>query len=64
MGLALAQRCCHQKFTVAVARKLAVIMPDMRSVETFYVGHPAVAGNELATRRSEKDRRLLGVDAC
>jgi hypothetical protein len=41
MGLALARRSCHRKPTVAVARKLAVIMHAMWTDGTCYVGDAA-----------------------
>ncbi|SEO22902.1 hypothetical protein SAMN02990966_01277 [Rhodospirillales bacterium URHD0017] len=60
MGLALAKRSCHRKATVAVARKLAVIMHAMWTDGTCYVG-----GQRQRSRgaRHRKDGKLLGAEA-
>ena len=55
-GLALAKRSSHRKATVAVARKLAVVMHAMWVDGTFYYGDPA-------TRAAAKDKKLLGAYA-
>jgi len=57
-GMALAKRSCHRKATVAVARKLAVIMHAMWVDGTFYCGDPAA---DVTARAAAKDRRLLGA---
>lgn len=62
-GLELAKRSCHRKATVAVARKLAVIMHAMWSDGTFYVGHAGASAADVAARAAVKDRRLLGAHA-
>lgn len=62
-GLALAKRSSHRKATVAVARKLAVIMHAMWSGGTFYCGDPDVAAADVSARAAAKDHRLLGAYA-
>ena len=53
-GLALAKRSRHRKATVAVARKLAVIMHAMWTDGTCYVGDAAASASERrSTRRHE-----------
>jgi transposase len=62
-GLALAKRSCHRKATVAVARKLAVIMHAMWIDGTFYCGDPAARAEDVSARAAAKERKLLGVHA-
>jgi hypothetical protein len=63
MGLALARRSCHRKPTVAVARKLAVIMHAMWADGTCYVGDAAASTSDRAAPAARKDGKLLGVQA-
>ncbi|BBB97199.1 MULTISPECIES: IS110 family transposase [Bradyrhizobium] len=58
-GLALAKRSSHRKATVAVARKLAVIMHAMWVDGTFYCGDPDAAKADVSARAAVKERRLL-----
>jgi transposase len=60
-GLLTAQRAGHRKATVAVARKLAVIMHAMWTDGTVYCGNPATSAADAATHAMRKDRRLLGT---
>lgn len=60
-GMELAKRSCHRKATVAVARKLAVIMHVMWQDGTFYDGGPSVDPQERTDRAMIKDRKLLGA---
>jgi transposase len=60
-GQAMAKRSCHRKATVAVARKLAVIMHAMWVDGSFYVGDPAPDSAERAARQAVKERKLLGA---
>ena len=62
-GLALAKRSCHRKATVAVARKLAVIMHAMWTDGTCYVGDVAASASDRAAHAARKDGRLLGAQA-
>jgi transposase len=62
-GLALAKRSCHRKATVAVARKLAVIMHAMWTDGTCYVGGAAASVSEHQARAARKDGKLLGAQA-
>ncbi|MBI2735436.1 MAG: IS110 family transposase [Rhodospirillales bacterium] len=62
-GLALARRSCHRKATVAVARKLAVIMHAMWTDGTCYVGDAAASTSENQARAARKDGKLLGAQA-
>lgn len=62
-GMALAKRSCHRKATVAVARKLAVIMHAMWVDGTFYCGDPEARAADVTARANVKDRRLLGAFA-
>lgn len=62
-GLALAKRSSHRKATVAVARKLAVIMHAMWTSGTFYCGDPDASVAERQAARTAKARKLLGVYA-
>ncbi|MGY4596966.1 hypothetical protein ACVWXL_004712 [Bradyrhizobium sp. GM22.5] len=50
-GMAIAKRTSHRKATVAVARKLAVIMHAMWVDGTFYCGDPGrIGGGRERTR--------------
>lgn len=60
-GLALAKRSCHRKATVAVARKLAVIMHAMWTDGTCYVGDVTASATDRAARAARKDGKLLGA---
>lgn len=62
-GLTIAKRASHRKATVAVARKLAVIMHAMWVDGTFYCGDPDVSQADLKARTAAKDRKLLGAHA-
>ncbi len=62
-GTALAKRSCHRKATVAVARKLAVIMHAMWSAGTFYTGVPNDGAAQADARQMRKERKLLGAHA-
>ena len=62
-GLALAKRASHRKATVAVARKLAVIMHAMWVDGTFYCGDPDAPQADVNARTAAKERKLLGVHA-
>lgn len=53
----------HRKATVAVARKLAVIMHAMWTDGTCYVGDVATSATDRATRAARKDGKLLGAQA-
>ena len=63
-GLAIARRTSHRKATVAVARKLAVIMHAMWVDGTFYCGDPTASKADVSARTAEKERRLLRVRAA
>jgi len=60
-GHALAKRGCHRKATVAVARKLAVIMHAMWTDGTTYHGTSSADATTVEARRLIKERRLLGA---
>jgi len=60
-GLSIAKRAGHRKATVAVARKLAVIMHAMWTDGTVYCGDPATSAVDAAAQAMRKDRRLLGA---
>ncbi|MHC2253332.1 transposase [Bradyrhizobium embrapense] len=62
-GLAIAKRTSHRKATVAVARKLAVIMHAMWVDGTFYCGDPAASQADVNARAAVKERKLLGAHA-
>lgn len=62
-GLKLAKRSCHHKATVAVARKLGVVMHAIWRDGTFYIGDSAASATDVAARAAVKDRKLLGVHA-
>lgn len=62
-GLAIAKRTSHRKATVAVARKLAVIMHAMWVDGTFYCGDPAASQADVSERAAVKERKLLGAHA-
>lgn len=57
----LAKRASHRKATVAVARKLAVIMHAMWVDGTFYCGDPDASPAEVKARATAKERKLLRV---
>jgi transposase len=59
-GMAIARRSSHRKATVAVARKLAVIMHAMWVDGTFYCGDPAARATDVGARAAAKERKLLG----
>jgi transposase len=59
-GLLVAKRAGHRKATVAVARKLNVIMHAMWTDGTFYCGDPPTSAADAATQEMRKDRQLLG----
>lgn len=60
-GQALAKRGSHRKATVAVARKMAVIMHAMWTDGSFYQGGSGGDEATVAARRKEKEIRLLGA---
>ena len=62
-GLAVAKRSNHRKATVAVARKLAVVMHAMWVDGTFYCGDPAPRAADVSARAAAKARKLLGAYA-
>jgi transposase len=62
-GERIAKRSCHRKATVAVARKLTVIMHAMWTDGTFYVGDPGTDAREVRPRTAAKQRMLLGAHA-
>jgi transposase len=62
-GLAVAKRTSHRKATVAVARKLAVVMHAMWVDGTFYCGDPATRAADVSARAAAKDKKLLGAYA-
>ena len=62
-GRTIAKRSCHRKATVAVARKLAVIMHAMWVNGTFYVGDHDAADSTVSARARAKARKLLGAHA-
>lgn len=60
-GEALAKRGCRRKATVAVARKMAVIMHAIWSHGSFYEGAPSADAATTDARRHRKEMRLLGA---
>ena len=62
-GMTLAKRSCHRKATVAVARKMAVVMHAMWRDGAGYVGDAAALQTEVAARAAVKARKLLGAHA-
>jgi transposase len=62
-GLAIARRASHRKATVAVARKLAVIMHAMWIDGTFYCGDDAARASDVGARAAAKAKKLLGAYA-
>jgi len=62
-GQTNAKRSCHRKATVAVARRLAVIMHAMWTDGTLCVGDLSAGAREVRTRVVAKQRKLLGVHA-
>jgi transposase len=59
----LAKRSCHRKATVAVARKMAVVMHAMWRDGAAYVGDAAARQTDVAARAAVKARKLLGAHA-
>jgi transposase len=49
--------------SVAVARKLAVVMHAMWVDGTFYCGAPATRAADVSARAAAKDKKLLGAHA-
>lgn len=62
-GQMLAKRSCLRKATVAVARKLAVIMHAMWADGTFYNGDVQASDAAVTARAKTKSRKLLGAHA-
>ena len=62
-GQRVAKRSCHRKATVAVARRLAVVMHAMWRDGTAYAGDPSASETEATARAAAKARRLLGAHA-
>jgi transposase len=62
-GMMLAKRSCHRKATVAVARKMAVVMHAMWRDGAAYVGDAAARQTDVAARAAVKARKLLGAHA-
>ena len=58
-GMAIAKRSSHRKATVAVARKLAVIMHAMWVDGTFYCGDPTATPADVRAHAAVKEGRLL-----
>jgi len=65
LALLLLAASCNQnrKATVAVARKLAVIMHAMWTDGTCYVGDAAASASDRDARAAVKDSKLLGAQA-
>src|SRR4029450_10389839 len=57
-GMKLAKRSCHHKVTVAVARKLGVVMHAIWRDGTFYIGDSAASTTDIAARAAVKNRKL------
>jgi hypothetical protein len=62
-GLMLAKRGCRRKATVAVARKMAVVMHAMWRDGAAYVGDATAREADVAARAAAKNRKLLGAHA-
>ena len=62
-GQKVAKRSCHRKATVAVARRLAVVMHAMWRDGTAYAGDPSASETATTARAAAKARRLLGAHA-
>ena len=62
-GLSIAKRSSHRKATVAVARKLAVIMHAMWVDGTFLLWRSAVSPADASARAAAKERKLLKTSA-
>ena len=60
-GLALAKRSCQREATVAVARKLAVIMYATWTDGACCVGDVAASASDRTARAARKDSELLGA---
>jgi transposase len=58
-GMAIAKRSSHRKATVAVARKLAVIMHAMWVDGTFYCGDPTAKPADVRAHAAVKEGKLL-----
>jgi transposase len=57
--MAIKKRAGRRKATVAVARKLAVIMHAMWLDGTFYCGDPDASRADVSARAAAKQRKLL-----
>jgi transposase len=62
-GSMLAKRGCRRKATVAVARKMAVVMHAMWRDGAAYVGDATTREEDVAARAAVKNRKLLGAHA-
>lgn len=60
-GLELAKRSCHRKATVAVARKMVVIMHAMWVDGTFYCGDATASDEERAMHAARRLKDHLGA---
>jgi transposase len=60
-GFMLAKRGCRRKATVAVARKMAVVMHAMWRDGAVYVGDATTREEDVAARAAVKNRKLLGA---
>jgi transposase len=60
-GLAVAKRSSHRKATVAVARKLAVVMHAMWVDGTFYCGDGATRAADVSARRRQGQAAARGL---
>ncbi len=59
----VAKRGCRRKATVAVARKMAVVMHAMWRDGAVYVGDATTREADVAARAVVKNRKLLGAHA-
>ena len=62
-GMMLAKCSRHRKATVAVARKMAVVMRAMWRDRAAYVGDAAARRTDVTVRAAVKSRKLLGAYA-
>jgi transposase len=62
-GMAIRKRAGHRKATVAVVRKLAVIMQAMWRDGTFNCGDPTASKADVSARAAAKQRKLLKIYA-
>jgi transposase len=62
-GLTLAKRGGHRKATVAVSRKMAVVMHATWRGGAVYVGVSTAREADVAARAAVKNRKLLGAHA-